>query len=53
MSNELTTYTPSPMVSLVEIRRDNVRFPRLHSYPQDIAHRMMTAIVIRANEYFG
>lgn len=53
MSNELTTYTPQPNASLVEIRRDNARFPRLHSYPKDIAHRMMMALVLKANELFG
>lgn len=53
MSNEIITYTPSPTASLVDIRRDNVRFPRLHSYPQEVAHRMMMAVVIKANELFG
>lgn len=53
MSNELTTYTPSPMATLVDVRRDNARFPRLHSYPQDTAHKLMTAVVLKANELFG
>ena len=53
MSNEIITYTPSPTASLVDIRKDNVRFPRLHSYPQEVAHRMMMAVVIKANELFG
>ena len=34
MNNEIVTYTPNPAATLVEIRRDNERFPRLHSYPQ-------------------
>lgn len=53
MSNELTTYTPSPTATLVDVRRDNARFPRLHSYPQDTAHKMMMAVVLKANELFG
>lgn len=53
MSNELTTYTPSPMATLVDVRRDNARFPRLHSYPQETAHKLMTAVVLKANELFG
>lgn len=53
MSNELTTYTPSPTATLVDVRRDNSRFPRLHSYPQDTAHKMMMAVVLKANELFG
>lgn len=53
MSNELTTYTPSPTATLVDVRRDNARFPRLHSYPQDTAHKLMTAVVLKANELFG
>ena len=53
MSNELVTYNPSPTATLVEVRRDSARFPRLHSYPQDVAHKMMMAIVLKANELFG
>ena len=53
MSNELTTYTPSPTATLVDVRRDNARFPRLHSYPQETAHKLMTAVVLKANELFG
>lgn len=53
MSNNLVTYTPSPMATLVDVRRDNARFPRLHSYPQDTAHKLMTAVVLKANELFG
>ena len=41
------------MATLVEVRKDNVRFPRLHSYPQEVAHRMMAAIVLKACELFG
>ena len=53
MSNELITYTPNPQATLVDIRKDNARFPRLHSYPQDVAHTMMMAVVLKANELFG
>lgn len=53
MSNEITTYTPSPMATLVDVRKDNVRFPRLHSYPQETAHKLMMAVVLKANELFG
>lgn len=41
------------MATLVDVRRDNARFPRLHSYPQDTAHKLMTAVVLKANELFG
>lgn len=53
MSNELITYTPNPQATLVDIRKDNARFPRLHSYPQEVAHKMMMAVVLKANELFG
>ena len=53
MNNEIVTYTPNPAATLVEIRRDNERFPRLHSYPQEVAHKMMMAVVLKANELFG
>ena len=52
MSNELTTIQEQPAASLVEIRRDNLRFPRLHSYPPEVAIRLMTACVLRAAKYF-
>lgn len=52
MSNELTTIQEQPTASLVEIRRDNLRFPRLHSYPPEVAIRLMTACVLRAAKYF-
>ena len=52
MSNELAIVQEQPMATLVEVRRDNLRFPRLHSYPQDVAIRMMTACVLRAAKYF-
>lgn len=52
MSNELMTIQEQPTASLVEVRRDNERFPRLHSYPPDIAVRMMIACVLRAAKYF-
>lgn len=52
MSNELAIIQEQPMATLVEVRRDNLRFPRLHSYPQDVAIRMMTACVLRAAKYF-
>lgn len=53
MNNEIINIVPQPSASLVEVRRDNVRFPRLHTYPKDTAHRMMMAMVIKANEWFG
>ena len=45
-------YQEQPAASLVEIRRDNVRFPRLHTYPADVAIRCMSAVVLRAAKYF-
>jgi hypothetical protein len=53
MSNEIIQYTPQPTTSLVEVRRDNLRFPRLHSYPKPVAHKMMMALVLKANDWFG
>ena len=52
MSNELTTIQEQPRVSLVEVRADNIRFPRLHSYPQETAIRLMSAMVLRAAKYY-
>ncbi|MBR5199477.1 MAG: hypothetical protein IKW20_06575 [Bacteroidales bacterium] len=52
MSNELMIVQEQPAATLVEVRRDNNRFPRLHSYPADIAVRMMAACVLRAARYF-
>ena len=51
-NNEIMVLKDSPTASLVEVRRDNLRFPRLHSYPQDVAIRMMSAVVLRAAKYF-
>lgn len=49
--NELTLQE-QPAISLVEIRADNRRFPRLHSYPQDVAIKMMGMCVLRAAKYY-
>ena len=53
MANELPTYTENARASLVEIRADNIRFPRLHSYPPEIAVKSMLFCVIKAYSYFG
>ena len=51
-NSDLMAVQEQPTASLVEVRRDNIRFPRLHSYPPDVAHRMMSAIVLRAAKYY-
>lgn len=49
--NELTIQE-QPAISLVEIRADDKRFPRLHSYPQETAIKMMSMCVLRAAKYY-
>ena len=49
--NELTIQE-QPAISLVEIRADDKRFPRLHSYPQEQAIKMMSMCVLRAAKYY-
>jgi hypothetical protein len=51
MTNELTI-VDQPRISLVDIRRNPQQFPRLHSYTQDTAIRMMGVCVLRAAKYF-
>lgn len=49
--NELTLAS-QPKATLVDIRRNPQQFPRLHSYPQDAALKMMGMCVLRAAKYF-
>ena len=49
--NELTL-TTQPKATLVDIRRNPQAFPRLHSYPQETAIRLMSVAVLRAAKYF-
>ena len=51
-NNELMVLQEQPTATLVEVRRDNMRFPRLHSYPADVALRIMSAVVLRAAKYY-
>lgn len=51
-NNELIVVQEQPSASLIEVRRDNIRFPRLHTYPAEVALRMMSAVVLRAAKYF-
>lgn len=53
MNNDLTIYREQPTASLVEIRRDNLRFPRLSSYPKEVAVQIMRMLILKANELFG
>lgn len=53
MANEIMTYTENARASLVEIRADNIRFPRLHSYPREIAIKSMLFCVLKAYNMFG
>lgn len=52
MSNEIAVLQEQSAASLVEIRRDNIRFPRLHSYPAPLAMKMLSAVVLRAATLF-
>lgn len=58
--NQLTNSGHSPMVastpgkaSLVEIRTDNKRFPRLHTYRREDAVNQMNIIILMAYQYRG
>ena len=58
--NQLTNSGHSPMVastpgkaSLVEIRTDNKKFPRLHSYRREDAVNQMNIIILMAFQYRG
>lgn len=51
-NNDLVLVQEQPTATLIDVRRDNVRFPRLHSYPSDVALRMMSAVVLRAARLF-
>ena len=51
-SHDLIALQEQPTATLVEIRRDNIRFPRLHSYPAHVALKMMSAVVLRAATLF-
>ena len=50
--NQLTTI-PDNKATLVEIRTDNKRFPRLHSYRREDAIAQMNMIIIMAFQYRG
>ena len=49
--NQLTTKTGQ--ATLVDIRSDNRRFPRLHSYNREDAVRQMNIIILMAFQYRG
>lgn len=53
MANEIIPYSENARASLLEIRADNIRFPRLHSYPQEIAVKSMLFCVLKAYNLFG
>lgn len=50
--NQLTTI-PAEKATLVEIRTDNKRFPRLHSYRKEDAIAQMNMIIIMAFQFRG
>lgn len=50
--NQLTTI-PAEKATLVDIRTDNRRFPRLHSYNREEAIYQMNIIVLMAFQYRG
>lgn len=50
--NQLTTI-PAEKATLVDIRTDNKRFPRLHSYRREDAINQMNMIIIMAFQYRG
>ena len=58
--NQLTNSGHSPMVastpgeaSLVEIRTDNKKFPRLHTYRREEAVNQMNIIILMAFQFRG
>ena len=51
-NNDLMIVNEQPNASLIEVRRDNLRFPRIHSYPAEISLRLMSAVVLRAARLF-
>lgn len=51
MSSEVTTY--NPQATLIEMRRDVKRFPRIKSVPMEIAIPEMNRIVSQAFLYMG
>lgn len=53
MANELAIYTENARASLMEIRADNVRFPRLHAYSHENAIESMLYCVLKAYNLFG
>lgn len=54
MSNKLTTMRSQPaQVSIVDIRRDPKRFPRLNTYPRERAVEELKVIVSQAFLYRG
>lgn len=53
MANELTTYIENPRASLVDIRADNIRFPRLHTYSREKGVENMLLCVLKAYTLFG
>ena len=52
MSNEITEFRPAE-ASLVEIRKDPERFPRIANIPRDQAVKAMTGIVYKAILFRG
>lgn len=50
--NQLTTI-PAEKATLVDIRTDNKRFPRLHSYQREEAIAQMNMIIIMAFQFRG
>ena len=50
--NQLTTI-PAEKATLVDIRTDNKRFPRLHSYQREEAIMQMNMIIMMAFQFRG
>lgn len=51
--NQIVPYKENTRASLVEIRADNVRFPRLHAYPAEVGIKSMLYCVMKAYMLFG
>ena len=50
---EIIPFVEQGRATLQEIRADNVRFPRLHSYPPETAIKTMLFCVLKAYNMFG
>jgi Cu/Ag efflux pump CusA len=53
MANEIMEYRENARATLVEIRADNVNYPRLRSYSRELGIKGMMVCVLKAYNLFG